>query len=188
MIAGRRTLYPAGQQITAGAGGEVTIAGGWRNGSKIVDHGTLWTFRRAAGGDGDGVTLSFAAQPGAAYAMQVWYEAGSQLARSLHGLSVAEPDGSTQTYSISAHVRFSRGASASSAYFGSLRSVVMTLAPASASRTISYTTLLSAPAPALGSTGASGTSAGSSGASGSSGGSGSSGASGSTGSSGPTGA
>jgi hypothetical protein len=157
MIVGHRILYPDGRQLSVSASGRVTIAGAWRDGSKTVDRGTLWTYEPAP--SDDALTLSFVARSGAAYAIQVWYEAGARLLRSRHGLSVAEPDGSAQTYSSSSAVRFSPGLGGGSAYFGKLSSTVMTIAPAAAPRTINFTTLLAAPAPNLGSTGSSGSSA-----------------------------
>jgi hypothetical protein len=184
MVVGGRDLYPIGRRLSASADGTVRIVGGWSAGPKVIDRGTIWEYQPLA--SGDGVTLTFAARSGAAYAIQVWYQAGARLLRSRHGLSVSEPDGSTQTYSIGAPVHFSPGISAASAYAGNLRSTIMTVAPAAASRSISYTTLLSAPAADLGSTGPSGTT-GASGASGPSGPSGPSGLSGLTGSSGASG-
>jgi hypothetical protein len=154
LVSKHKDLYPAGRHISVGASGTVKISGGWASGSKVVRDGAVWTFRPLAGANG--VTLSFTATPGDGYAFEVWYEAGATLVRSLHGLSVSEPDGSTQTYSLGPRVHFATGGTAGSAYFQTLHGLVLSVAPASAPRTISFTTLLSAPAPPAGATGASG--------------------------------
>ncbi|HUB75478.1 MAG TPA: hypothetical protein VL977_00400, partial [Solirubrobacteraceae bacterium] len=163
LIRGARTLYPAGRRIAVSPSGAVSVTGGWSTGRRVVSGPEQWTFRPLSGGQG--VALSFAAAPGDRYAVQVWYEAGARILRSAHGVSVAEPDGSTQAYTFGQRVAIAAGAQAASAYEGSLRSLVLTVPAAAGPRTIAYTTTFSAPSPALGSSGASGTS-GTSGASG----------------------
>jgi hypothetical protein len=182
-----RTLYPIGRAISATASGKVTVSGGWSAGpgGSMVDAGTVWIFRPTPAGDG--VTLTFVAQPGRGYAFQVWYEPGAKLTTGNHGLTISEPDGSTQTCMLNAKVHLARGQSDSSAYAASLDSMIMTVAPSTSRRTLIYTTIFGASAPELGTTGVSGSSGGS-GPSGASGSSGPSGASGSSDPSGVTGA
>jgi hypothetical protein len=185
MEAGGVTLYPAGTRIGVAGDGIVTVRGAWLTpSSKLRDSGTVWTFRPTTAGDG--VALSFAARAGSGYAFQVWYEAGAKLARTSHGLSIVEPDGSTQTYSVNVPVRLTPGASASSAYAAHLRSTIITVPPTSRANLITYTTVLAGAGAATGQTGASGSTA-SSGLSGPSGQSGSSGASAQSGTSGTSG-
>jgi hypothetical protein len=170
MLSHHKTLYPIGRAMSASSAGQVTVNGGWQKGNKLVDPGSVWTFAPAT--TGEGVTLSFVAAPGAAYAIQVWYEAGAQLSRTQQGVTVVEPAGATQSYLLNVRVHIASSGRASSAYAAGLKSLVLTIPASDAARHITCTTLLA--------TSGSGTS-GSTGTSGSSDGKGSSGASGSSG-------
>jgi len=183
MLSGRTRFYPVGRRISASSSGVVTIFGRWSAGPDRVDPGTQWTFSPTP--DGEGVMLSFTTEPRSAYALQVWYEAGARLARSRQGVTIDEPDGSIQAYLLNVPVHITTSTTASSAYAANLQSLVMTVAPTSATRQITYTTVLADTPPAPGATGASGTS-GASGPSGKTGASGTSGTSGATGASGST--
>ncbi|MGD0196830.1 MAG: hypothetical protein ABSC56_02815 [Solirubrobacteraceae bacterium] len=175
----RGLLYPIGRHITADASsGTVTIRGGWGSGQdskKLTDAGSVWSYAPT----GNGATLSYAGPAGSTYELQVWYEAGAQVSRAASMVTIEEPDGTTQTYSLNAPIGVRRGAQASSAYAASLRSLVLVVTPKSGF--LQYTTGFAA-APASGATGVSGATA-SSGTSGTSGASGSSGPSSSSGAS-----
>ncbi|HEX2703867.1 MAG TPA: hypothetical protein VHM72_10600 [Solirubrobacteraceae bacterium] len=180
MLSGRATLYPVGRSISASSTGVVAIVGSWRDARRTVDRGMLWTFAPTA--SGNGVALSFAAKPGSAYALQVWYEAGARLSPTRHGVTIEEPDGSSQSYLLNVRVHIAASVTASSAYSENLHSLVLTIPATTAARQISYTTtMLTAAATTPGA-------AGPSGASGPSGETGSSARSGASGSSGEIGA
>jgi hypothetical protein len=183
LLKGGRTLYPIGNQISATTGGVVTIRGHWSSGLLSLDPDSVWTYRPAPA---DGVTLSFKARADSAYQLQVWYDSGARVRTNSHGMSVTEPDGLTQSYSLNAHVNISKTATYNSAYATDLHSRLITLPATHGPRLISYTTVLGYAAPALGPTGASGPT-GATDATGDTGPSGSSGASGATGPSGGTG-
>jgi hypothetical protein len=181
MLSGRTKLYPRGRRVSTSSTGVVTIFGGWTDGPDIVDRGTTWTF--APPPAGDGVTLSFTTKPRAAYALQVWYEAGARLASSPEGVTIDEPDGSIQAYLLNVRVQMANSVTASSAYAAHLHSLVLTIPASAAARQITYTTLFAYTAPAPGASGPTGASeasrpTGQTGSSGHSGASGSSGASG----------
>lgn len=148
-----RTLYPIGDHISATSGGVVTIRGRWSSGRLTLDPRTVWTYRPTPA---DGVTLSFEAPADSAYQLQVWYDSGARVSTNSHGMSVTEPNGLTQTYSLNAHVVISKTANYSSAYATDLHSRLITLPSTRGPRLISYTTVLGYAAPAVGPTGASG--------------------------------
>lgn len=174
------TLHPVGRHIAASAGGIVTIRGGWAKAAaaRLIGRGTVWTYRPTPAGDG--VTVSCSAPAGSTYELGVWYLQGAHLTVRGDGLTIEEPDGTIQSYTINARLHLRRGSVASSAYAANMRSLVLLATPRSGA--LSYTTTF-AIAPARGATGVSGAS----GASGPSGASGGSGPSGASGSSGPTG-
>jgi len=148
----RVLLHPIGRHIGVTTAGRVTIRGGWSTaaGSELVDPGTIWTYRPNSAGDG--VTLTCAAPAGSTYELEVWYQAGAQMTVAQHELSVTEPDGTSQTYSVDATIELAHGKRASSAYAASLRSLVMIVRPQSGA--LRYTTTFALPDSSDGATGA----------------------------------
>ena len=177
-------LHPVGSHLSVSGAGVVTIRGGWATATagagatKLLGRGTVWTYTPTPANDG--VTVSCSAPAGSTYELGAWYRPGAHLTVAHNGLTIEEPDGTTQTYKINATLHLIHGPTASSAYAANLRSLVLLASPESG--TLRYTTSF-AFQPASGTTGASGTS-GASGASGSTGTSGTSGASGPSGASG----
>jgi hypothetical protein len=154
------TFNPIGRRISATTGGVVTIQGRWSSGSATIGRDTLWTYSPSPT---DGVTLSFEAPAHSAYQLEVWYDAGSQVRTSRHGISVVEPDGLTQSYALNTRVIVTKGKRYSSAYALNLQSELITVPSTSAARLLTYTTVVG-----TGGTGPSGVT-GQSGATGSSG-------------------
>jgi hypothetical protein len=142
-LAGKR-LYPVDGTIAADPGGEVVIRGEWGTAGAHIPKADLhatWTYRPTP--SGNGVVLSFRARPRCAYEFQVWYVRGARLRSSASGLSVTEPDGSTQAYSFDSPVAISTVAGAfHSAYAETLSSSVLTVPATARAHTVRYLTAL----------------------------------------------
>ena len=135
-----RTLYPIGQSISSTAAGVVRVVGRWAPAAGPGDPHALWLFRPTSGGDG--VLMSFLAPAKAAFQFQVWFQEGALARITRRGLRVREPDGSVQAYTFDAPVTVRAAGVAHSAYVEDLASAIITIAPASRARTITYTTAL----------------------------------------------
>lgn len=139
LVIGGKSLVPMGNKITAGADGTVKIKGGWANnaGNKpTVDTGTNWVFRPVD----NGVALSFMSPRDRTYQFRVWYESGSTLRSTSRSLSVSEPDGRHEEYSLNLPITITLGSNAHSAYDENLQSSVITVHTTSADKEVSYIT------------------------------------------------
>jgi hypothetical protein len=140
MRIGARAFYPIGQRISATRDGAIRIAGRWAPTARLAHPRALWVYRPS--GRGDGVVLSFAARPRAAFQFQVWFQEGSLVLVQRDGLRVREPDGLVQVYSLNAPVTVRAAGIAHSAYTEDLASAIITLPAARHWRGITYTTTL----------------------------------------------
>jgi hypothetical protein len=133
-------LVPEGKTIKATANGAVKIEGGWSTspgGAPSVDKHTQWTFQPA--GD-NGVNLSFDEKGNKTYQFQAWYEEGSKTTLNKDGISIAEPDGREESYSLNVPVSITHGPEYHSAYDENLDSSILTIHTKSGNNTIDYTT------------------------------------------------
>jgi len=140
MRRGRETFYPIGQSISSSSAGVVRVTGRWAPPAGSGDPRTQWVFAPTAAGDG--VRMSFRAPAKAAFQFQVWFQDGALVKVGPDGLHVREPSGLVQSYRFNAPVTVRAAGIAHSAYTEDLAGAIITLAPASRSRTVTYTTVL----------------------------------------------
>lgn len=134
------TRYPIGESLTSTSSGLIHIDGRWSPAAGLKSPRASWLF--APTPTGHGVLMSFTAPPGASFQFQVWFQDGSLVLIRHNGLHVREPDGVSQTYTLSAPVTVHSSPIAHSAYLEDLSSAIITLPASSHRRTITYTTLL----------------------------------------------
>jgi hypothetical protein len=133
-------LAPIGQSIRANDAGMIRIEGHWAPSAGLANPRALWVYRPTS--SGNGVVLSFRAPAKAAFQFQVWFQEGSLVRVRRDGLSVREPGGLVQVYSLNAPVTVRAQGVAHSAYTENLASAVITLRAAGRPREIAYTTEL----------------------------------------------
>jgi hypothetical protein len=162
LIRGSKHFYPVKTHIAVGASGVVTIHAGWgavnsqaankqaatgktataraktRKAAK-VELETTWVYRPTS--SENGVVLSFRACAKCAYQFPIWFQTGSEVKESKTGLTITEPNGTSQSYDFNTGIALHASSETyHSAYSEDLGSILLTVPSASRARQITYTT------------------------------------------------
>lgn len=158
----KQVFYPVKTHIAVGASGVVTIHAGWgavnnqaaskqaatgktatrrsrtRKAEK-VELETTWVYRPTS--SEDGIVLSFRARAKCAYQFPIWFQTGSEVKESKTGLTITEPNGTSQSYDFNTGITLHASSETyHSAYSEHLGSILLTVPSASRAREITYTT------------------------------------------------